>query len=78
MNNNPDKRDVKELTDELKKVYKYGIKAYGSWDLFKTKGKYQKYLREWIAGTEGSEQERATGAYFGLEDGEQYYNSDVA
>jgi len=67
---------AKELTAELRKEYAYGIKAYGSWDLFKTAKNYKAYLREWIAGTDGSERNRAESAYFECLDGTHYYDTD--
>lgn len=73
----PDKREVKVLTEELKKEYPYGVKSYRTWDLFKTEAKYRKFLRAWVNGCEGSEQERAYTALFALDGGKPYCDTDL-
>jgi len=55
----------------------YGIKAYGEWTRFSNKAAYEQYLLEWIAGTEGSEQDRAVNALTALWAGVNFYDSDA-
>lgn len=55
----------------------YGIKAYGLWSRFATCEEYVQYLLEWIAGTEGSERDRATSALAALHSGQFEYDSDA-
>lgn len=55
---------------------KYGIKAYGSWEYFSTKSAYKNHLLNWIAGTDGAEQERAIEALTSLEDGYNFCDTD--
>lgn len=45
----------------------YGIKAYGKCHMFKTKAAFRRYLMNWIASTEGAEQDRAVIALEALE-----------
>ena len=59
------------------KKMKYGIKAYGTWTRFASRKKYENYLLEWIAGTDGAEQSRASRALAALHEGVAEYNSDV-
>ena len=54
----------------------YGIKAYGKWEKFRTKAAYRKYLMEWIAGTDGSERDRAVDALANLEEGIDMTDTD--
>jgi hypothetical protein len=56
---------------------KFGIKAYGNWHEFKSERAYRNYLMEWIAGTEGSEQDRAVQALVALDCGQYRYDSDT-
>ena len=55
------KNNKKQAKKTNKKPVKlaYGIKAYGKWTRFATAEEYEKYLNEWIAGTDGHEQDRA-------------------
>lgn len=57
---------------------KYGIKAYGKWFEFDRKADYLAYLNEWIAGTDGSEQERAVDALTNLMAGIARTDTDAA
>lgn len=59
------------------KEMKYGIKAYGSWTRFATRVDYERYLNEWIAGTDGAEQDRAICALVALEEGQTEWDSDA-
>lgn len=54
----------------------YGIKAYTHWHTFATKAEYEAYLMDWIAGTDGSEQDRAVNALVALTAGQKKYDSD--
>jgi hypothetical protein len=56
---------------------KYGIKAYGSWDRFSTRAEFKKYLEEWIANTDGSEQDRAYLALGNLASGINETDTDL-
>lgn len=55
---------------------KYGIKAYGTITRFATRKQFHDYLIEWICGTEGAEQERATRAYANLVSGIPFTDTD--
>ena len=55
---------------------KYGIKAYGTWHRFGSADEYRSYLMDWIAGTEGSERDRAVDALCALGRGQTEYDSD--
>ena len=55
---------------------KYGILAYGKAFLFTSKKKYTDFLNEWMAGTEGSERDRAVEAYKNLLRGLRFFDSD--
>lgn len=61
----------------LKIPAKYGIKAYGSWDWFRTKREYKEFLTEWMMNTCGAEQERATQALCNLEAGIPQTDTDA-
>lgn len=54
----------------------YGIKAYTHWHTFDTKAEYEAYLMDWIAGTDGSERDRAVNALAALHAGQKKYDSD--
>lgn len=54
-----------------------GIKAYGGWTCFKTKPEFVAYLMEWIAGTDGSERDRAVDALTNLYSGIMYTDTDL-
>ena len=56
---------------------KYGIKAYGRWHRFTTRGEYERYLNDWIAGTVGAEQSRAVDALVALDGGQAEWDSDA-
>lgn len=56
---------------------RYGIKAYGSTDWFRSAEDMRKYLVEWMASTEGSERDRAVTAFVNLENGITYTDTDV-
>lgn len=56
---------------------KYGIKAYGRWFCFSTKGEYENYLMEWMSKTEGSERDRAVDALLKLRKGVNFTDTDV-
>lgn len=58
------------------KARTYGMKAYGRWHRFATLAEYSKFLLEWIAGTDGAEQDRAFSALTALEHGLNEYDSD--
>ena len=62
----------------LMKNKKYGIKAYDSWKRFSTRREYEGYLLEWIAGTDGAEQRRASCALAALYGGQKEYDSDAS
>lgn len=55
----------------------YGIKAYGTWHLFKTEKEYKDYLEDWIANTDGSERNRASLALGNLYFGINMTNTDI-
>ncbi len=59
------------------KKKKYGIKAYGSWTRFSTRKEYEGYLLNWIAGTDGAEQRRASSALAALHGGQAEFDSDA-
>lgn len=56
---------------------KYGIRAYGKTFWFSSKKKFTDYLMDWIAGTEGSERDRAVNALTNLRRGINFTNSDI-
>ncbi len=56
---------------------KYGIKAYGRWHRFATRGEYERYLNDWIAGTDGAEQSRVVDALVALGGGQSEWDSDA-
>lgn len=56
---------------------KYGIKAYGKTTRFPTRQQFNDYLIEWMCGTEGAEQERATRAYVNLMGGIPFTDTDA-
>lgn len=56
---------------------KYGIRAYGKTFWFSSKKKFADYLMDWIAGTEGSERDRAVNALTNLRRGINFTNSDI-
>ena len=58
------------------KTGKYGVKAYGSVKRFGTKDEFMDYLLEWIAGTDGSERERAMLALANLQAGIPFTDTD--
>jgi len=56
----------------------FGIKAYGTWTRFEIRASYEKYLNEWIAGTDGAERDRAVRALNALyASGAHYFDSDT-
>lgn len=61
-------------TPEAKKPY--GIKAYGKWTRFATRDEYEHYLNDWIAGTDGHEQDRAIKALSDLLVGKKTTDTD--
>lgn len=74
--------NAEKIVDAVNKVYppekkprkkkdpvQYGIKAYGSWQHFKSKSEFRKYLMKWISATEGAERDRAVQALDNLEAG---------
>ena len=54
----------------------YGIKAYGKWTRFATRDEYEHYLNDWIAGTDGHEQDRAIKALSDLLVGKKTTDTD--
>lgn len=56
---------------------KYGIKAYGKWQFFFSRKKYEEYLLDWICGTEGSERDRAAAALANLRCGINMTDTDI-
>ena len=55
----------------------FGIKAYGTWQTFETRSDYEKYLNDWISGTDGAEQYRAIRALSALYGSNiHYFDSD--
>lgn len=57
------------MSAAAKKKGKYGIKAYGGWDFFTSRAKYEEYLMDWICATEGAERDRAVMALENLRAG---------
>jgi hypothetical protein len=55
---------------------KYGVKAYGKAEMFRTKAEFRKYLMDWIVGTEGAERDRAVDAIANLECGVPFTDTD--
>lgn len=55
----------------------YGIKAYGTWDCFSSRREYEKFLMDWIAGSEGSERNRAVDALVNLQSGINFTDTDA-
>ena len=47
-------------------VGEYGIKAYGTWNCFKTAAEFKAFLVDWIRNTDGAERDRAVDAYVNL------------
>lgn len=64
----------KAAKPEAKKPY--GIKAYGKWTRFATRDEYEHYLNDWIAGTDGHEQDRAIKALSDLLAGKKTTDTD--
>lgn len=56
---------------------KYGIKAYGSTTVFKTKAAFKKYLNDWICNTDGAKRDRACDALSNLEMGIPFTDTDI-
>jgi len=55
---------------------KYGIVAYGKSFTFHSKKEYEDYLMAWIAGTDGSERDRAVTALSNLRQGYRLTDTD--
>ena len=56
---------------------KYGIKAYGTAEYFRTKREFRAYLMDWIMGTDGAERDRAVRALANLECGQNFTDTDT-
>ena len=60
-----------------KSLKPYGIKAYGKWNRFSTESEFKSYLMDWIANTDGCEQERAYLALGNLMFGVKETDTDI-
>lgn len=71
------KKQVKKASKVSSKAkLPYGIKSYGKWTRFATRDEYEHYLNDWIAGTDGHEQDRAIKALSDLLVGKKTTDTD--
>ena len=55
---------------------RYGVKSYGKWDFFKTKGEYENHLKHLITNTYGAERDRFVNAMIALWKGKKHFDTD--
>lgn len=70
------KKTAKKTDKKPEAKKPYGIKAYGKWTRFATADEYEHYLNDWIAGTDGHEQDRAIKALSDLLVGKKTTDTD--
>lgn len=70
------KKQAKKTNKKPEAKKPYGIKAYGKWTRFATRDEYEHYLNDWIAGTDGHEQDRAIKALSDLLVGKKTTDTD--
>lgn len=75
-NKKTNKKTDKKANKKPEAKKPYGIKAYGKWTRFATRDEYEHYLNDWIAGTDGHEQDRAIKALSDLLVGKKTTDTD--